>query len=298
LNDPKNAFHDYYETVKITHRNEMTEESTTSEQQSVPVVEPSSSIFDESDDEEPVRGEDYEFSSSYTFLRSRQENVVEEPFRFYEVGTPPVGFQDLLKSIKTMKQMGGSTTTRPRTKTVKTFDIKAYQKSIDLKKSLPTSNKEYRISHFRPKTGKWDGSHMPDDELVKELYRVPCRDPTGKVIFNLARDETKLNDSQQPWKPPEAAKDLPEPLCSLTSQLQVYDHLETTIARVEEEYKKMPSFTQAQSVLKARVGADLNTFKMEREKLRHQLDQNPHLLEDLKKQQSSDSPKKKEKKAH
>ena len=256
-----------------------------------------STIFDESDDDEPVRGPDYDFSSSYTF-RKTQFAEEEEPFRFYEFGTPPVSFQDLLRSIKTMKQVTGGTSPKKRTTTIKTFDIKAYQKTIDLQKSLPTSYKQYRISHFHPTTPKWDGSHMPDPILVKDLYRIPCRDPTGKVIFSLMRDETKLTPDQQAWKPPEHAKDLPEPPCSFTFQLQAISHLDATIEKVEAEYKKMPQQTQAQSVLKAQVGADLNNLKLDREKLKKQLESNPVFLEQAKKELGGLSPTKKGSHSH
>lgn len=240
---------------------------------------------DSEDENELVQGMEYDLKYTYNNLRKTKllETNEPEPFRFYEFGLHPVGFQELLSSIKTMKKLNRSATSpsKARIKT-KTFDIRAYQKEIDLQKSLPTSSKSFRISAFRPKTPKWDGSHQPDPELVKDLYRIPCRDPTGKVIFSLMRDDIKLRPDQKPWKPSEAPKDLPEPTfeqCAVSFQKQALLHLTKAIETVEVQYRKLPEKTQEQGNLRARVGADLNNLKMERDRIIAKIKNNSELLE-------------------
>jgi hypothetical protein len=244
------------------------------------VVE-NSALNVESDDDEPITGEEYDPNLTYNNIKLKRAlngELEPEPFRFYEhEETPVVGFHDLLRSIKTMKQMIASGTISPpkqRKKKIRTFDIKSYQKTIDLQRSLPSSYKQFRISAFHQKTNKWDGSRNPGDEVLKELYRTPCRDPTGKVIFSLARDLT-IPEGKKAWYPAESGRDFPNPQCSLAFQIPALAHLMTAIERIEEEYKKMPEHTQAESALKATVSADLNNLKMEKDRLLLQVEQNP-----------------------
>ncbi len=251
-------------------------------------------LEEESDDDEPVQGFDYSLNSTYNnlSLSQRKEKNEPEPFRFYEFGLHPVGFHDLLRSIKTMRHVNQhSPPTRAKTapspsksslKKTRTFDIRAYQKAIDLKKSLPMNSKQYTISAFHTNTPKWDGSYYPDPNLINDLYRIPCRDPTGKVIFNLMRDDGKLPKGQKAWKPADTCKDLPEPTfeqCSVTFQKQALSHIIQAIERVEEQYRTMPGKTQEQSTIKAKVGADLNNLRMERDRLIEKIRNHPDLLE-------------------
>lgn len=252
-------------------------------------------LDEESDDEEPVQGFDFSLESSYNTLKTtlRKESTEPEPFRFYEFGLHPVGFTDLLRSIKTMRHVNQATNSPTRAQTApspsksslrksRTFDIRAYQKSIDLQKSLPSSSKQYRISAFRPKTAKWDGSFTPNPELLKEMYRIPCRDPTGKLIWNLTRDEGKLPKGQKSWKPGDCPNDLPAPTfeqCSPSFQRQALLHLIQAVQRIEEQYRTMPDKTQEQSTLRANVGADLNNLRMERDRLIEKISAHPELLE-------------------
>lgn len=144
------------------------------------------------------------------------------------------------------------------------FDIREYQRTLERSK-LRTGTS---IARFRPQEGRWDGSFYVTKEVQDQLYRTPCRDPTGKLIFSLARDEAK---GVKPWITPQPNQDIPEPSfasCSSSYQKMVLRYIDEVIAKVEREYKAMPENTQDRSTLKAKVGADLDNFRRKREELR------------------------------
>lgn len=291
--------------------------------------QPTTTIFDESDDDEPVGGEEYDMNMTYNAQYRNFE--FSKDFKFYEFGTHPVSFTELLSSITTLRQIahahfnnrhhhnsyhhfGNSGSVVPssssgkmrRTETqlngtshgtlnqsvrskspsktpgTKTFDIVAYQKAIDMKKSLPNYSKSCTIAAFHPKQNKWDGSFVLDGEIVKDLYRTPCRDPTGKVIFSLSRDPFIPSKGKPSWKPPDATNDLPEPTfekCAMSFQEHLLAHMNYVIAKVEEEYRKMPDKTVAKSTLRAKVGADLNDLKLQQQKLLKEIDDHRKAIE-------------------
>jgi hypothetical protein len=164
----------------------------------------------------------------------------------------------------------------------KSFDIVAYQKAIDMKKSLPNHSKSCTIAAFHQKQNKWDGSFVLDSEIAKDLYRTPCRDPTGKVIFSLSRDPFIPSKGKPSWKPPDATNDLPEPTfekCAMSFQEHLLAHMNYVIAKVEEEYRKMPDKTVAKSTLRAKVGADLNDLKLQQQKLLKEIEDHRKCME-------------------
>lgn len=190
----------------------------------------------------------------------------ERPFKFCEFGVHPVPFTELLDHLSEQKYEYQEKIKRhpPRKpKPVKTFDIRAYQQATN--EHDMTMSKT--IARFHPVEAKWEGTKTPDEQMLKDLYRIPFRDPTGKMIFSLSRDEAK---GCKVWKKPEPARDIPAPTfaqCSLTFQIQALKVLEESIQHVEEEYKHLPSNSVARSTYKAKVGADLNNLKLEREKI-------------------------------
>jgi hypothetical protein len=143
------------------------------------------------------------------------------------------------------------------------FNIAEFQKLNDEKKS----NQNLKISQFRTKDPKWDSSFYPDKTLIDSLYRIPCRDPSGKMIFSLSRESRK---GLQPWKTPQPDQDIPDPTinhCSKSYQQVILNHMDCIIEKVELEYKNLPESTQTKYQLKAQVGADLNELKRQREML-------------------------------
>lgn len=206
---------------------------------------------------------DYAITSIMDTLHSLQHSIGESLHGLTD------SYHDLKKEYKDTHKLT-DTKRAKKHQVTNMFDIKEFQKTSELQKSNTKNNK---ISRFRPNEGKWDGSFTPDPRLMEQLYRTPCRDPTGKVFFSLGRDEAK---GVKPWKPPQTDQDLPEPSfasCAESFQRQVLAHMDATIEKVEAEYAKMVETTQDKSALKARVGRDLNNLKRKRDKLRAELEE-------------------------
>lgn len=147
------------------------------------------------------------------------------------------------------------------------FDVRDFQKTQEREK-LTTSTK---ITRFRPKSPTWDGSFFISKNVQDQLYRVPCRDPSGKTIFSLDREQAK---GVPAWKTPNSGKDLDPPSftsCSESYQQMVLRFMDEVIDKVEREYRSMPENSQAKVNMKARAGADLNNLKQERERLHRDL---------------------------
>eukprot|EP01032_Pedospumella_encystans_P021252 gene21252-24116_t len=208
-------------------------------------------------------------------------------FSFHNFGFHPTPFTDLMNTFVTMRNSYNQTKAAydathkeaPRQKSrgnspfkkrsgdyTNTFDIKEFQKTQTKMKT------NHKISRFREAPLKWDAS-APDERLLKELYRACESDPSGKRIFDLARDGAK---GATPWRPAEFDKDIAPP--SITSlsppfQKMVMQHMDSVVAQVEAEYAKLPTKTQAQNEVKARVGADLANLVRKREIIRKELKQ-------------------------
>mmetsp|Transcript_10120 Transcript_10120/g.16626 ORF Transcript_10120/g.16626 Transcript_10120/m.16626 type:complete len:310 (+) Transcript_10120:17-946(+) len=201
-------------------------------------------------------------------------------FTFHDFGHSETSFEQVMSSMVTMRNSIGYQSTyslefAPKTGKGKkeskpqpiprgSFDVAEFQRTME------KSNRNTRISQFRPKPPKWDMS-APDEALLKELWRTCDSDPTGRRIFDLGRDLAK---DATPWKPGEFDKDiLPPNIAALSPSFQamLVDHLDAVIARTQAEYDKMPAKTIAQGELKSNVGADLATWTRERESIRNQL---------------------------
>jgi len=219
---------------------------------------------DTSDDEEEQKED-----MALTYNNSNMERS----FKFYEFGTEDeknnntIPFHEILTQLTEQKEKYHHQTRKhgsPKNNKkpmIKTFDIREYQKTM-IQTDLTMSK---TISRFHPKEAKWEGTKTPDEQMLKDIYRIPCRDPTGKMIFSLARDEAK---GCKIWKKPEPDRDIPPPTfaqCSLTFQIQALKSMDEAIGKVEEEYHRLPSNSIAKSTYKSKVGADLNNLKLERE---------------------------------
>jgi hypothetical protein len=214
-------------------------------------------------------------------------------FRFYEYDYNESKINDILQSIKTLrtaystslldapssgsfKTMGSmsagpvsiatsSVVPGKKTKTG-TFNIKEYQKTM-YDPYLNIKTKTNTIARFQPEKPKWDGTMFPSNELLKDIYRIPIADPSGKVITSLGRDLAK---DVKPWKPPENDRDLPIPTvtnCSEARMKNLLSHMDFVIEKVEKDFNRMKGDTAERSRIKAQIGADLNNLKREKEKL-------------------------------
>lgn len=216
------------------------------------------------------------------FVRTKNLGTnTENRFYFYEFGATSVPLDDILNDLSKLKSTYNATRklngtlhldstideddvnyVKPCTKT---FSIKDFQKTQMSKKNDAT------LARFHRYPDPWDSSFDLNSELKKQLYRTPCRDPSGKLIRNLGRDD---NRGGIPWKAVEVDRNLPMTTfdsCSESFQVQVVKHMDDVIARVEKEYASAPTKTQAQSNLKASLGADLNNLKHRREQIRVEL---------------------------
>jgi len=189
-------------------------------------------------------------------------STMERSFKFYEFGVPDVPFSNILDQLAEQKEKYKQTMKPKKPKATKTFDIRAYQNTM-LSKDLSMSK---TVARFHPVEAKWEGTKTLDEQMLKDIYRIPSRDPTGKIILSLSRDEAK---GCTVWKKPEVGKDIDPPnfaQCSITFQMQALKHMDEAIAKVEEEYHRLPTNSIAKSNYKSKVGADLNNLKREREK--------------------------------
>jgi len=204
-------------------------------------------------------------------------------FSFHNFGFHPTPFSDLMSTIVTMrdsynqnktaydathKKTHLSKTGKPREKKatnyINIFDIKDFQKT------QAKTHSNHKISRFREAPLKWDMS-THDERLLKELYRTAESDPSGRRIFDLARDEAK---GATPWRPAEFDKDIAPPSLTALSppfQQMLLHHMDSVVAQVEAEYERLPSKTQAQGEIKAGVGADLANLMRKRDLLRKDL---------------------------
>jgi hypothetical protein len=151
------------------------------------------------------------------------------------------------------------------TTTTKTFNIRDYQRTLHDPHSRTAPS--VTIARFRTYNPKWDSAACPSKEVLNTLYRTAQSDPSGHKITNLGRDEAR---GVRPWQPPEADRELPVPTvvnCSDRRKQNLLAHMNRVIERVDAELKSMKAETNEKSQLKARVGADLNNLKMERDKL-------------------------------
>lgn len=199
-------------------------------------------------------------------------------FSFHNFGFHPTPFSDLMSTIVTMRdsyhqnkaayESTHKKTAKPKERKtanyINVFDIRDFQKT------QAKTHTNHKISRFREAPLKWDMS-THDERLLKELYRTAESDPSGRRIFDLARDEAK---GAKPWRPAEFDKDIAPP--SLTSlsppfQQMLLHHMDSVVAQVEAEYERLPSKTQAQGEIKAGVGADLANLVRKRDLLRKDL---------------------------
>lgn len=217
-------------------------------------------------------------------MKVTQPAAHHQKFSFHNFGFHPTPFNDLMSTIVTMRDSYNQNKAayesthqksrlhksngKPREKVppsyINVFDIKDFQKT------QAKTHSNHKISRFREAPLKWDMS-APDERLLKELYRTAESDPTGRRIFDLARDEAK---GATPWRPAEFDKDIAPP--SLTSlsppfQQMLLHHMDSVVAQVEAEYERLPAKTQAQGEIKAGVGADLANLLRKRDMLRKDL---------------------------
>jgi hypothetical protein len=199
-------------------------------------------------------------------------NIVEhkQTFKFYEFGVDKN--KDLLNKISKIKQdyheKNGNNKQEERindfdlekTSKTKTFSINDFQKTQSQNKTGCFS-----IANFHPKPKVWSKSYYLDDELIKQLYRIPCKDPSGKNISSLGRDEPK---GIAKFKIGFGFPPLRYNLCSDSFQKSLLKHMDDFIEKVENEFEFMPNSTQSQMDKKTHAGADLANLKQRREEIR------------------------------
>lgn len=171
--------------------------------------------------------------------------------------------------VKRLGRPKSRTSISPKRSQKNIFDVREFQKTKEREKlSVSTT-----IARFRPKSPTWDSSFYVSKDVEGQLYRTPCRDPTGKLILSLARDEAK---GVPAWKTPQSGQDLAPPSfssCSESYQQMVLRYMDEVIEKVQREYKNMPEDTQVKATLKARAGADLNNLIQERDHLKRDLEE-------------------------
>ena len=148
------------------------------------------------------------------------------------------------------------------------------------KKEFVPAVKDRSVAQFhKPEfPTKWELSTYVDPVLSKALYRIPCRDPSGKVYFSVTRD-TRGGELAGEWQPNGKAKKGPlavlppasSATCSRSFRDSLVAHTERAIEKVESLYKELPEFTERLRNIKARVGADLNNLQRARTKVIEQL---------------------------
>ena len=228
------------------------------------------------DDDSESDDEYYQNNENLTVDHSDLKGV-EKKFAFYNFGGDDVPFDSILRTIKTLpnefqymsdnyhnisrKQSSSLLSNNQNNNQLdyNRFSIKDFQKT-----HFDTNKKNHTISQFKEKPIIWDAS-APDKELMDSLYRIPQSDPSGKLILSLSRDEAK---GVKAWKQPEKDRDFGYPDANSYSDSfrhQLIKHMEQVVKQVEQEHKKLPEKTQAQSNLKASVGADLNDLRRKQE---------------------------------
>lgn len=119
------------------------------------------------------------------------------------------------------------------------------------------------LNQFRDQTGKWENTMHTSTYLVQTLYRIADRDPSG--IQNngvITRDEAK---GVTPWTPTtDGDRNLPRAstaLCSQPFRKTVNSHLEETVSRIQEEYKRHPTASERQRRDRAVIGRELSNLE-------------------------------------
>lgn len=147
----------------------------------------------------------------------------------------------------------------------KSFSLKDFQDTqIKTKNDIPAHSKD-KISQFRPVEKLFKGSYVLTEEVDKALWRVPIADPSGKIIRSLTRDEAK---GCKPWNPVEVDRPLLEAApdaCHESFQSVLSRHMDDTVRKVEREYEQLPNRPQSIEQMKARMGAELNDLRIQKD---------------------------------
>ena len=247
---------------------------------------------DDSDGEEADNGD---FSKTFTVLqREKEQQGYSKPFSFYNFGESPpdLPFEDIIDKLKKSTRTKVSST---RTKTISeefsdfeemrdaagrtqlVATLSETQAMAERRKNMKKKTNEFKISQFRLPAVEvqWDASFYPDRELMKKLYRTPCRDPSGVVINGVSRDEAK---GTVPWAPPEYDRPLPPAQSNLSNypfQKQLLAYLTARVTQLEEYHFQLPQATLEQREKKARAGADLNEIRLVRDRVQRNLPSTP-----------------------
>jgi hypothetical protein len=132
------------------------------------------------------------------------------------------------------------------------------------------SHEDHSIARFHLPPPRWDLPCSIDPLLRKALSRVPCRDPSGRVIFDLTRD-ARGGEIAGRWKPNGRALSALPPASSAMCSLHFRDHLvghaAQTVDKVEALYNSLPATTERLRNIKAHVGADLDNLQRTRSKI-------------------------------
>lgn len=132
------------------------------------------------------------------------------------------------------------------------------------------SHEDHSIARFHLPPPRWDLPCSIDPLIKKALHRVPCRDPSGQIIFSLTRED-KGGELAGRWKPNDRSFTTLPPASSAMCSQHFRDHLvghaAQTVDKVEALYNSLPATTERLRTIKANVGADLNNLQRARNKI-------------------------------
>jgi len=134
------------------------------------------------------------------------------------------------------------------------------------KKKVVTT-RPHSVDSFRLPPPKWDNAMGMSYELSKLLHRKADRDPSGKFIRYITRDEAK---GVTVWNPPiEFDRNFPpvsSELSSLSYRADLFQHIDELIDKTEKDYRQLPDNTDRLRSYKALVGRDLYNLQQTRER--------------------------------
>ena len=132
-------------------------------------------------------------------------------------------------------------------------------------KSKSVFSRPHSVASFRSKTPSWDNALHLSDEVSKSIHRIPDRDPTGKYIKFITRDDIPGDIT---WNHPvEYDRNFPPlspKLLSPTYRKTLAKQMDELILKAERDFVSLPSATDKLRKVKANTGRDLMNLKQER----------------------------------
>jgi len=137
-------------------------------------------------------------------------------------------------------------------------------------KSKSVFSRPHSVASFRSKTPSWDNALHLSDEVSKAINRIPDRDPSGKYIKFVTRDDIPGDIT---WNHPvENDRNFPPlspKLLSPSYRKTLAKQMDELIIKAERDFVSLPSATDKLRKLKANTGRDLMNLKQERNSIFH-----------------------------